>query len=257
MTQWSPRIRESLKHYVPFTARLYEAIVNLRTSARRVLKHRRWRHLTAREVFSEVYAKGIWGGPAGSLCSGGGSDEEFAEPYCRHIQQFVAARGDAGVTIVDLGCGDFRVGERLIRYVPESRYIGVDIVPGLIERNRTDYSTDRVSFVCRDIIDDELPQGDICLLRQVLQHLSNAEIASILRKLAVYRHVFITEQYPVSDLGVIPNRDKPHGPDVRLDRNSGVYLDKPPFALPRVREVLRIPYRGWGELRTFYIEPQA
>jgi len=31
-------------------------------------------------------------------------------------------------------------------------------------------------FLCLDIISDELPDGDLCLLREVLQHLSNREM---------------------------------------------------------------------------------
>jgi methyltransferase family protein len=215
---------------------------------------RRWRRgrRPAAEVFTEAYETNVWGGQPGELYSGDGSGEEFAGPYCAYLRDFISRSGPAHVTIVDLGCGDFRVGRELVSSATD--YIGVDVVPALIERNRRAYGAANVAFACADIVNDELPAGDVCLLRQVLQHLSNAEIQRIIPKLAQYRDVFVTEHYPSPESGLVPNRDKPHGPDIRMDENSAVCLDKPPFGLRGVRLVLTLPYYDWGELRTFHLE---
>ena len=84
---------------------------------------------------------------------------------------------------------------------------------------------------------DNLPAAGLCLIRQVLQHLSNQEIAQILQNTRKYKYIIITEHYPPPYLNIIPNRDKPHGKDIRLDNDSGVYLNKPPYNI-KISEVL-------------------
>lgn len=182
--------------------------------------------------------------------SGVGSDEQFVGTYREHLVDFFAGLGTPGLRVVDLGCGDFRVSRPLA--TPGIDYVGVDVVPALVERNQRAYGKDGIEFLCRDITEDELPDGDVCLVRQVLQHLSNAEIARVLLKLRQYEHVFITEHYPADDRSVTPNRDKPHGPDVRLQHGSAVYLNEPPFSLAGGAAVVRVAYCDDEELRTYY-----
>ncbi|MFN5513605.1 MAG: methyltransferase domain-containing protein [Cyanobacteriota bacterium] len=77
-----------------------------------------------------------------------------------------------------MGCGDFQVGQQLLPLC--SSYIGIDIVKVLIENNNNKFKDTKASFLCLNIIEDDLPTGDVCFVRQVLQHLSNAEITKIL-----------------------------------------------------------------------------
>jgi hypothetical protein len=66
---------------------------------------------TTAEVFSAIYQSGEWGKSAEQYDSGAGSSEDrFIAPYCTLIQDFVAGLDRDDLTIVDLGCGDFRVG---------------------------------------------------------------------------------------------------------------------------------------------------
>ena len=74
-----------------------------------------------------------------------------------------------------------------------------------------------------------LPDAELCLVRQVFQHLSNDQIRSIIDKLRKYKYVIVTEHYPAPDRLRVPNLDKPHGADIRLYDSSAVYLDQPPF----------------------------
>jgi len=114
-----------------------------------------------------------------------------------------------------------------------------------------------------DIVEDELPNGDVCFVRQVLQHLSNRQIIVVLPKLKKYKWVFITEHYQTDNNVIKPNIDKVHGRDVRVYDNSGVYLSKPPFELPaqELKEVLEVPGVGLeglndpGVIRTFLYKP--
>ncbi len=229
---------------------------------RRAGQERLLARMTPEQVFTEIYARNAWGGAAGEFSSGSGTrSEAIVGPYVATIARLAAARGFEGGRFVDLGCGDFRVGERLLPLC--SSYIGVDVVRGLIEHNTDRFASEKTSFVAIDIVRDPLPPGDVCFIRQVLQHLSNDEIRRILPKLRDYSHVFITEHHPGPGRPVVPNIDKVHGADVRAAFGSGVYLDEPPFSLPKgsLELVLEVPGAGLGAsadqgfIRTFHYTP--
>jgi len=78
------------------------------------------------------------------------------------------------------------------------------------------------------------------LVREVLQHLSNAEIATILAKLQRFRFALITEYQPAPENVVRPNIDKAHGRDTRIWDGSAVFPEQAPFSLPGLEVVLAI-----------------
>src|SRR5260221_3517435 len=86
------------------------------------------------------------------------------------------------LTVVDLWSGGFTVGRALLENLPGSEYIGCDIVPELIAHNNASYASDKISFRRLDLVSDPLPDGDVCLVRQVLQHLSNADIMAFTKR---------------------------------------------------------------------------
>jgi SAM-dependent methyltransferase len=133
--------------------------------------------------------------------------------------------------IVDLGCGDFEVARALLQRLPGFTYIGCDIVPELIAYNQRTNAGPGITFRQLDIVSDPLPEGDVCLVRQVLQHLSNADISVFLRKVN-HPLVYVTEGHPAVRVGPF-NPDKTVGHEVRFDwttgKGRGVELDKPPF----------------------------
>jgi hypothetical protein len=223
-----------------------------RARAKRRTRRSSQQQQSAAEVFSQVYLENVWGGPAGEFYSGGGSKDSFTDAYRDLVNSMLAEESGRRVTIVDLGCGDFRVGRRLVS--PGIDYVGVDVVPSLIEHNRRTFGQESVTFVCLDIVEDDLPEGDLCLIRQVFQHLSNDEIARVLSKLRSYPRTLVTEHYFADDSRIVPNLDKPHGPDTRLVQGSGVYLDRPPFSVRGVEPMLTVPFDRWTELRTFKLE---
>lgn len=220
--------------------------MDLRLRLKYALKRRTFRELGVEDTFTRVYAEGWWGSKS-DFDSGEGSEHSaFVEPYTELVQQFIRTH-DIKV-IVDLGCGDFRVGKRIVE--PDTTYIGVDVVRPLIQRNRSLFETHNISFQHCNLVDDQLPLGDLALVRQVFQHLSNAEIEEILSKLSQYRYAIVTEH--IASGGDRPNRDKHHGPDVRANRGSGVFIDLPPFSQP-CTTVLELPYRPGQVLRSSLI----
>lgn len=210
---------------------------------------------STREVFTRIYEESKWGGIKGQYCSGSGSTEDHASLYSEVVRSFI--KDKTIHSVLDLGCGDFTVGAKI--QTEGVRYVGIDIVDDLITRNQREFGSAEVSFHCLDIILDELPNADLCLIRQVLQHLSNAQIMEVLHKIKKYKYVLVTEHYPSPFVKPIPNKDKPHGEDVRIYDDSAVYLDMPPFNLKIAAVILdavagKSLVKDGESLRTFLIE---
>jgi SAM-dependent methyltransferase len=180
-------------------------------------------------VFSEIYRQRLWGtSNASAYCSGQGShNEAVVQPYLHALRAFLS-QFPTKPNVVDLGCGDFNVGAQLRD--AGARYIACDVVPDLVEHNRTVFKHLDVSFVQTDITSDSLPYGDVALIRQVLQHLSNEQIKEVARKLRQYPWIVVTEHLPTIR-NFTANLDKPVGPGTRLRLRSGVVLTAPPFDL--------------------------
>ncbi len=242
-------IKTILKRVVPLP------FVNMYRKAKLARLRRMNEAMSLKDTFTRIYSNSEWGGDQGQYCSGSGSSEFCTSLYVDLVRGFI--KDKRILTVVDLGCGDFRVGRKL--QMDGVQYLGVDIVDDLIEQNQRSYGTHSITFQCLDIVSDELPDADLCLIRQVLQHLSNSEIISVLHKTKKYKYVMITEHYPAPSVKTTPNIDKPHGPDIRVYDGSAVYLDKPPFNLSNSRMMLEIeavpPLVKEGEkIRTFLIE---
>jgi hypothetical protein len=177
-----------------------------------------------RLLFNFIYKNNMWGGKKGELYSGPGSDDSITSEYIDCIKNFIAENNVK--TIVDIGCGDFRVGKRLVN--DNISYIGLDVSDYLIKTNNKKYKSSNVVFVQANAITSELPKGDLCLIRQVLQHLSNDQIVKILKNITKYKYVLITEHLPLN-CDAIPNINIENSWDTRISINSGVFIDKEPF----------------------------
>lgn len=175
--------------------------------------HRTYGKLTAADAFSRIYESSVWSPTDGASYDSSASASSIgiaAESFVRQVIEFIKCRGIE--SIADLGCGDFQVGQRIVsRY--DVKYVGVDIVQAMVARNQISFGNDRINFLCADLAVDPLPDADLCLIRQVLQHLSNAEIHAVLENISHYRYALISEHVPKWPRSF--NRDKPHGPDVR------------------------------------------
>ena len=159
---------------------------------------------------------------------------DFVSKYIKSVESFLCSLPKKP-DVVDLGCGDFVIGSKLRKFCEQ--YIAVDIFDDLIEFNKKKFSELNVDFRVLDITRDELPGGDICFLRQVLQHLSNESICKFIKLLKnKYKYLILTEHFPETE-NFIPNVNKPDGPDVRLYNNSAVVLTLPPFDLKAIKEV--------------------
>jgi SAM-dependent methyltransferase len=204
---------------------------------------------TVAETFEEIYEKNIWGGERGEFYSGEGSTQKYSQKYAQTVTKYI--RENNIKRVVDLGCGDFRVASKLV--TGDFHYIGCDVVPSLVEHLNHNFANEKNEFRCVNIVEDELPNGDLCLIRQVLQHLSNAEIEKILQNARKYKYLIVTEHYPHPNVAAAPNLDVPHGPDMRLHFDSAVYLDKPPFNLQNVELLLDVEAEEGTRIKSFLV----
>ncbi len=201
------------------------------------------------ETFSEIYKNNVWGGKSGEFFSGDGSRGKYAKIYAETVRKFIAENDIKKV--VDLGCGDFQVASMLVS--DDFHYTGCDVVPDLVEHLNKSFGSESREFRQTNIVEDELPEGDLCLIRQVLQHLSNAEIRQILENCKNFKYLIITEHYPNPNVELVPNLDIPHGPEMRLHYDSAVVLDKPPFDVKNVKLLVETQADDDTRIKTFLI----
>lgn len=176
-------------------------------------------------VMQQIYEQHLWGGKDFDFYSGEGSHEAtIIKPYLDAVISFLSSHNN-DLTVCDLGCGDFNIGQHLVKYT--KKYIAVDIVEDLIIRNKKLFQANNHEFHCLDISKDKLTKTDCIILRQVLQHLSNEEIKSIVNKLLDYKYIILTEHLPNGHFK--PNKDKIASQGIRLKQNSGLDLLAAPF----------------------------
>jgi len=178
-----------------------------------------------KDVMEQIYDQSLWGGKEFDFYSGIGShDPMIVNIYVKTVTNFLKSH-DHKMTICDIGCGDFNIGQHIFKY--SKKYFAIDIVEELIERNKIKFKTKNLEFLCLDIANEVLPKADVIIIRQVLQHLSNNEIQQILNRLKTCKYIILTEHLPVGDF--IPNTNKIASQGIRLKQQSGVDILSAPF----------------------------
>jgi 2-polyprenyl-3-methyl-5-hydroxy-6-metoxy-1,4-benzoquinol methylase len=184
------------------------------------------------EVFSKIYKEDLWHGG-----SGAGSKLENIKEYVEVLQKYIDK--PEVKTVLDLGCGDWQFSKFLD--LSSVSYLGVDVVESVIESNSTSYSASNIKFISRDITTYEVPKADLIICKDVLQHLSNKDVVTILVKI-------ITS----SKFSLITNDFKPENTENK-DIDNGDYrcldLTLSPFYLDVVT-ILESERVGWRSKRT-------
>ena len=83
--------------------------------------------------------------------------------------------------MVDIPCGDFYWMKNLVGQRSDLKYTGIDIVPTLIERHRTNYGyMKNAQFMHADIVRSKLNESyDIIFSRDMLQHLKYNDVMKV------------------------------------------------------------------------------
>ena len=209
-----------------------------------------------KNAFTKIYKSNEWGTGESKFYSGTGShDVAIIKPYIQLLINLI--KNNNIYKITEVGCGDFFVMSQVLSQLAskgyEVEYAGLDVVDALIEHNIEHFSSDKIHFLCEDAAknNDDLPPGELLIIRQVLQHLDNKSILKILSKTTKYKYVLVTEHiYEGEDVKY--NVDKRVNESTRLNMFSGVYLDKPPYNYKNIVHLLKVSEDG-GVIRTSLI----
>ncbi len=208
-------------------------IINYIRGIREKIELNRFKKLNLEDTFKTIYNEKIWT-PKNEkdnfkYYSGLGSHKtEFTKQYIRETIKILESF-ETTPDVVELGCGDFKVSTELVKF--SNTFKACDIFEDLIENNKKEFIDPKLQFLVLDMTKDELPSADICIIRCVLQHLSNEKIISFLNRInGKFNFLLVTEHFP-NKINFTANHDIVSGPNIRLKYDSAVDLIKPPFNL--------------------------
>jgi len=168
------------------------------------------------DYFTNVYEQKVWGDnniDEYNGSSGGGSTIEFnKDNYVPFLKDFIINNNIK--SIVDLGCGDFKCG-KLIYDDLDILYTGYDTYKKIIDYNLTQHSLLKYSFIHLDFYNkkESIVKGDLCILKDVIQHWEIDEIYTFLDYLVeakLFKYILIcnccnqTEDNPNNNHRSIP-----------------------------------------------------
>ena len=126
------------------------------------------------EVFTDIYKRKVWGDG-----SGGGS--VHSQPYIDYVNALIAKHRPK--VVFDIGCGDMVVASKF--KLLGAKYIGWDASTHYAgEQNKGPHEV----HDGKDALTDELPEADLMLCKEVCQHLSNAQVKTLINR---------TKHYPI------------------------------------------------------------
>lgn len=134
----------------------------------------RFRPLDLRQKFSHIYEKNTFGGKESR--SGAGSDLAQTREIRRVLPELIEEFSIQ--SMMDAPCGDLFWMQTMQLGV--KRYIGVDIVKMLIEKNQRDFGNDTREFMCLNLTSDDLPCVDLIFCRDCFVHLNFADVQNVL-----------------------------------------------------------------------------
>ena len=169
-------------------------------------------------VFTNIYKSYGWG--TGVSVSGSGSDLKQTAQISKIIPSLVKQLKIK--SLLDAPCGDFHWMSQL--NLKLDRYIGIDIVSEIVNRNNNKYKNKLRHFLEMNVITEKLPKTDMVLCRDCLVHFSNRDIRKTIKnfKKSGSKYLLTTT---FTDL--LKNVDIPTG------RWRPINLEASPFNLPK------------------------
>lgn len=134
-------------------------------------------------IFTNIYEKKIWGNnksPNYKGSSGDGSTTDYNKTtYVPFLKKFIT--DNSIKSVVDLGCGDFLCGD-LIYDDLDIKYTGYDVYKKVITYHKKHYSLPKYNFMHLDFYNkkEDIVGGDMCILKDVIQHWSTSCIYNFL-----------------------------------------------------------------------------
>lgn len=168
-------------------------------------------------IFARVYHERHWG--EGDGISGPGSTEargaQFRDDLIATLRRLEVR------VLLDAPCGTCAWTGPVADAV--DRYIGVDVVPAIVDGNRVRHAGPRRTFHLADITRDPLPEADAILCRDALVHFATADVWTALARFqASGARYLITTTF-------VDHRDNG---EIRTGDWRPLNLEAPPFGWP-------------------------
>lgn len=171
------------------------------------------------KVFNHIYSDALWGkNQEGKGFSGNGSRVENTTSYMTFLENFL--HENQIKSVVDIGCGDWTFSQHI--NWDNIDYVGYDVVKSVIDQDSARFSSAHIKFICDDCVKVDLPQADLLICKDVLQHLPNKTIQALLDKFSHYKYCLITND-------IYPKTAAVDNPDISLGDWRSIDLTKPPF----------------------------
>jgi hypothetical protein len=175
-----------------------------------------------KQKFTRYYYKNSFKGK--ESVSGKGSDLEQTSVIRVEIPRILETLGTR--IVIDAPCGDFFWMKHVD--LKEINYIGLDIVKEIISINEKEFGNSKRHFICKNIVTNDLPEGDVIIIRDCWVHLSNAHIfKSILNIKRSRIKYLLSTSFPHLD----SNREL-------IDIWRPLNLELPPFNFPTPLETI-------------------
>jgi len=126
-------------------------------------------------------------------------------------------------SILDMPCGDFLWMNEILKD-KKIKYIGVDIVDDLTQKNVSKYQNDETIFIVDDIVDYfHKDMVDLVLIRDLFIHINNKDISTILKNLKNFNFKYLA----------VNSYSNSNNTDVITGQHRKVNLLIEPFNLPK------------------------
>jgi hypothetical protein len=188
-------------------------------------EHARYRWTSRKENFTRIYQNEGFGGLNVPL-SGTGSTLVQTRRIREEIPLIL--RKVNAKSIIDAPCGDFTWMKEID--LRDISYLGVDIVPSMININTEKYSSDNRKFCEMDIVTNILPKTDLILCRDCFVHLSNKDIMRTVKNFKKSKSKYLLT---TTFIKLTKNRNLVSGRGWRP-----VNLVLPPFNFPQPIEII-------------------
>lgn len=158
-------------------------------------------------IFQKIYENRLWGGGSGS-----GSRPKYTIKYRQFIMDFLKEHNIKSV--LDYGCGDWQ-SSKLINW-DGIKYIGIDVVPSVIEKNKNLYGKNNIKF-CLNSANFKIPKVDLIIIKDVAQHLPIVDILKLIKSFSKVRHILWVNDLSRNNI------------DIKRGQYRGLDLSLPPF----------------------------
>ena len=147
-------------------------------------------------TFTEIYEQLVWGNNNNEEyngSSGSGSSIKYNREYIPILKKFIINNNIRN--IVDLGCGDFRIGKLLYDDL-DIFYTGYDTYKKIIDYNTKVFPSSKYAFKYLDFFSnkEKIIESDLCILKDVIQHWALNDIYTFIDYLIEskkYKYIFI------------------------------------------------------------------